>query len=77
MSQKQKQVVTDLEWLAAALIAAVGFPVLFVFFWHAFDSWPQALATTSISAWAAQNEWERRYAAPDRNVQLRGRSRRR
>ena len=64
--------VSDREWLAAVIIAAVGLPAGFFFLWHAFDSWPKALMCTSIGTAGIRTEWERRFAAPDRNVRPRG-----
>ena len=70
MSRK-KQVATDREWLVAVITAAVLLPAGFFFLWHAFDDWPKALMCTSIGAAGIQTEWERRFAAPNRNVRPR------
>ena len=73
MSQKPaRRQVTEREWLATVISVAVCLPAGFFFVWYVSGSWSQALMCTSISAWVAQAEWERRYVAPDRNVQLRG-----
>ena len=66
MSQKRQ--VSEREWLATVAIAAVLLPAEFVYLWHAFDSWSQALAITYLTAEMTWAKWRRRHAAPDRNV---------
>ena len=77
----QKQVVTDREWLVAVTISVMLLPVGFFLFWHfLFNNWFTALVCTCAVADRAKAEWDcrfQRHAAPDRNIRVRGRSRRR
>ena len=70
---RKKQVATDREWLVAVTASAVLLPAGFFFLWHFyFDDWLWSLIYTCIVAGGAKAEWDRQFAAPDRNVRPRG-----
>ena len=69
----QKRMASNRERLVVVTVSAVLLLAGFFFLWHFyFDSWILSLIYTCIVAGGAKAEWDRQFAAPNRNVRPRG-----